>query len=193
MTPNVDSDSETLTPITTIDDPPDELLLNDIWSFYFHDPYDNSWTYDSYKKLCTITSAEEFWGISSLLGDKIQHGMFFLMREHVFPCWDDENNKAGGCLSIKVLKSDMLAFWEELCVKILCENLVDEKQRHLWSYLNGISTSPKKHFCIIKLWVRTPDLAMSKFFTLPKNYHGDVIYRSNQESIDYDHMKSKHG
>lgn len=167
----------------------DEAILNDIWSFYFHDPYDEKWTYDSYKKICDITSVEEFWGVNNLVSDKIQHGMFFLMREHVFPCWDDENNKAGGCVSIKVLKNELVTFWEELCARVLGETLLTEGNETMWNYVNGISVSPKKHFCIIKLWIKTPDLAKPSCFNIPTNYHGEVVYRSNQESIDYDHLK----
>ena len=168
----------------------EEVLLNDIWSFYFHDPYDEKWTYESYKKICDLSSAQEFWGLTDMIKEKIQFGMFFLMREHVFPCWDDENNKMGGCVSIKVLKNDVVQFWEELCVRVLGETLLTDKYKHLWSVVNGISSSPKKHFCIIKLWIRTQDLALKDCFNLPRNYHGEVVYRSNQESIDTDHLKS---
>ena len=104
--------------------------------------------------------------------------------------WDDENNKVGGCVSIKVLKNDVVQFWEELCIRVLGETLLTDKYKHLWNFVNGISTSPKKHFCIIKLWIKTQDLALKECFNLPKNYNGEVVYRSNQESIDTDHLKS---
>lgn len=163
----------------------EETFLNDLWSIYFHDPYDEKWTYDSYKRLATVGSVEAFWEVHEKLKDKIHAGMFFVMREHIFPCWDDENNKKGGCLSIKVLKQDMKEFWEYLCVRLLGESFIKEEHRVLnWSKVNGISTSPKKHFCIVKVWLADGELINANCFDIPSNHHGDILYRSNLENIE---------
>lgn len=161
----------------------DEHLLNDVWSLYFHDPNNNDWTYNSYERMCNISSIEEFWSIHNVLKTKIHSGMFFLMREYVFPCWDDENNKNGGCLSIKVLKQDLENFWEYTCIRLLGEKLLTEDHKHLWSNVNGISTSPKKHFCIVKIWLKDNTLSDSSCYQLSNKVHGEVLYRSNMESI----------
>lgn len=167
----------------------DETPLNDIWTLYFHDPYNEDWTYNSYHKLIDVTSVHEFWQMHSITNEKIHCGMFFLMREYVFPCWDDENNKNGGCLSIKVLKQDMAEFWEGLCVRLLGETLLKPDHRQYWNYVNGVSTSPKKYFCIIKIWVKSAELSHVEMFDIPPKHHGEILYRSNQENIDNDHMK----
>lgn len=169
----------------------EDALLNDIWTLYFHDPYNEDWTYASYQKITDVSSVDEFWQLHEQLHEKIHCGMFFLMREYVFPCWDDENNKNGGCLSIKVLKQDMSLFWEELCTKLLGECLLKTEHREHWNLVNGISTSPKKYFCIIKIWVKSLDVAKAEMFDLPAKYHGEVLYRSNQENIDNDHNRAK--
>lgn len=105
------------------------------------------------------------------------------MREHIFPCWDDPYNINGGCLSIKVLKENMKVFWEDICVKLLGETiLVDDAKEH-WSKICGVSTSPKKHFCIIKIWLSDDTLADKSFFNLLPIYYGDLIYKSNRENI----------
>lgn len=169
----------------------EDLMLNDIWSFYFHDPYDENWTYPSYKKIGDISSVEEFWALQKLLKNKIHCGMFFLMREYVFPCWDDENNLKGGCFSLKVLKQDMPQFWQDICIKILGETFLKEEynQKNLWSLINGVSTSPKKHFSIIRVWVKSAELSDPNIFNFPNLYQGDVFFKSNQQKIDENYSK----
>ena len=161
----------------------DDIFVNDIWSYYFHDPYDNNWNLTSYNKFSDISSVMTFWSVHNLLKDKIHDGMFFLMRESVFPAWDDDANRDGGCLSIKVLKQDMPLFWETISIKLLGETLLLPKYRDKWNSLNGISTSPKKTFCIIKIWVRDQILNDKNFFDLPPQFHGDILFRSNVENI----------
>lgn len=160
-----------------------DLYLNDLFSYYFHDPFDNDWNISSYKKIQDIGSVKEFWSIQKAFENHIHNGMFFLMREHIFPCWDDPLNKDGGCLSIKVIKQDVEFFWKELSICLLGETLlVDEKSKY-FDHVNGISTSPKKNFCIIKIWLRKPDLANKIFFNIPPGYYGDILYKSNVENI----------
>lgn len=160
------------------------VSLNDVWTYYFHDPDNNDWSYKSYNMLCTLSCIQDFWVAHSVLKDKIHLGMFFLMREHVFPCWDDENNKYGGCLSIKVLKQDMPAFWEELSMRVLGENLLKRENLKLWDHVNGISCSPKKHFCIVKIWLKTEEINNESYLMLPPKNYGEVLYKSNKDSID---------
>lgn len=167
----------------------DETLTNDLWCMYFHDPYNENWSLESYIRFADISSVESFWHVHNEIKDRIHCGMFFLMREHVFPCWDDEHNKNGGCLSIKVLKQDMKEFWERLCVSLLGETLLKpEVRKSHWADVNGISTSPKKHFCIIKIWLKTPSLGNKTFFEMPLNFHGDILYRSNIENIEHNNQ-----
>ena len=162
-------------------------FLNDVWSIYFHDPNDVNWNYDSYTRLTDISSIDEYWSIHKLLKPKLHCGMFFLMREYVFPCWDDENNRNGGCLSIKVLKQELAQVWEHLSIRLLGETILNSKHvLSKWSSVNGISTSPKKHFCIVKIWLKANDLTARDDFELDiPSLHGEILYRSNQENIQH--------
>lgn len=166
-------------------------ILNDVWTLYFHDPYDEDWTLSSYQKLIDVSSVEDFWNVQNALKNKIHLGMFFLMREYVFPCWDDENNRNGGCLSIKVLKQDVDVFWEEMSMLLLGETLLVPEKRTFWDNVNGISTSPKKHFCIVKIWLKSEEIADEKYFSFPQKIHGNVLYKSNKETILGNVIKSK--
>ena len=66
--------------------------INDVWSLYFHDPYDMNWDANSYKFITTISSVEDFVNIYKAFEDLWLRGMFFIMREHIMPRWEDENN-----------------------------------------------------------------------------------------------------
>jgi hypothetical protein len=165
-----------------------EHFLNDIWNLYFHDPYDSNWTNASYVRLATMSTIDEFWEHFISLKGNLHKGMFFIMREYVFPCWDDENNINGGCLSIKVLKENMAEFFEDLCAKLLSEKLLSDNKIDFWNSVNGVSTSPKKSFCIIKIWLKDEVLNDKKFFNLNPNYYGDIIYKSNRENITGGHV-----
>ncbi len=165
-----------------------DIALNDLWTIYFHDPYDEKWTFESYERIDSMSSVHDFWKVHLMLKEKIHCGMFFIMRDHIFPCWDDPYNKDGGCLSIKVLKQEMKNYWEQLCVSLIAENLVVNQHRStFWKHVNGISTSPKKSFCIIKIWLSSNDCKDLAMFNIPKEHYGDIIYKSNTENMVTNH------
>jgi hypothetical protein len=164
----------------------EELFLNDVWNVYFHDPFDTDWTIQSYHRLSNVSSVDEFMQNMSHMKSNVHKGIFFIMREYVFPCWDDPNNITGGCLSIKILKDNLADFWEDLCIKLLGETLLKEDKREHWNLINGISTSPKKHFCIIKIWLKDDSLANASFFDIPNKYYGEILYKSNLDNIHHD-------
>ena len=170
----------------------EELWLEGVWTFYFHDPDDNNWTLESYKRLGDVSSVEEMWNVLRATTKLCQAGMFFVMREHVFPCWDDPNNIDGGCVSIKVPVVAVPATWEYLVKRTLGETLVADKKK--WESLNGISVSPKRGFCIFKLWMADAQNAdpsgwVRQDFLLPSEYKGEVVFRLNRENMQMDAHK----
>lgn len=177
----------------------DEMWLEGVWTFYFHDPDDNNWSLDSYKRLGDVSSVEEMWCVLKATTKFSQTGMFFAMREHVFPCWDDANNIEGGCLSIKVPMDAVPATWEYLVKRALGETLVTDPIK--WESLNGISVSPKRGFCIFKLWMADscpgdsgdsgdPEAGWTRdALLLPPDYRGDIVFRLNRENMQMDSIK----
>lgn len=162
------------------------LYLNDIWRYYYHDPYNTDWTYKSYLKLSDVSDINDFWYTHNSIKHIINNGMFFIMREYVFPCWDDENNLNGGCFTIKILKQNSSEFWENISIKLLGETLLKGDNIEKWNNINGISISPKKSFCIIKIWMKNNDIQDSNLFNLPPNIYGDIFYKSNKDLIACD-------
>jgi|TARA_B110001469_G_C9639435_1_gene321290 hypothetical protein len=82
----------------------------------------------------------------------LQNGMFFIMRDDIFPTWEDPDNREGCCVSFKV-PGDTLRFeWNSLMIRVLGESIHKDPDRHM--EVTGLSIAPKKEFNIIKVWLR---------------------------------------
>jgi translation initiation factor 4E len=156
-------------------------FLNDSWCLYYHDPFDADWSKKSYKELYKIDTIQKFWEVNTLLEDKLDMGIFFLFREHIFPLWDDEYNKDGGALSMKILKTDCYTVWEDLAIKMLSENILKNNSIELSEEINGISVSPKKTFTILKIWTKTKKFSDPNDFKFLDKHHGKILFKSHQE------------
>ena len=72
------------------------------------------------------------------------------MKEDIKPMWEDEKNKLGGCFSYKVSNKHIEKTWCNLSYCLVGDDLCeDAKVKNL---INGITISPKKNFCIVKIW-----------------------------------------
>ena len=128
-----------------------EHPLNTLWTLWYHVPNDKNWDKNSYKKIMDIKTIEDYWRIHNNLKPKhLEHGMFFLMRENIFPLWEDDKNKNGGCWSFKIDKKKIYNTWIDLSISLLGENLMNDIDNSI--YINGMTVSPKKGFCILKIW-----------------------------------------
>ena len=154
-------------------------FLNDMWCLYFHDPFDEKYDVENYTKIITVSTINEFGIMYYLLKDRLHQGMFFLMREHIFPKWNDDENKNGGFLSIKILKDKVKSFCEKLFIELVNESLLKNEYIENWNLINGISISPKKHFCIIKIWLKNNKISNHLYYNIPDDYHGEIIYKDN--------------
>ena len=130
--------------------------LNDKWSLWAHLPHDTDWTVKSYKKIMTFDSVESAVVLYETIPDKmIKNCMLFLMRNGIQPTWEDERNRNGGCFSYKVSNKIIVNTWKKASFAIVGETITDEMK--LSSQINGITISPKKNFCIVKIWLSSCD------------------------------------
>ncbi len=159
--------------------------LNDKFKLYFHDPNSYNWEVDSYINLYEIKTIENFWIIDSLITDKIHLGMFFIMRNNIFPLWDNEDNINGCSFSLKILKTEAKIYWSKICILLLSNNIIKEQHISLSNNINGISISPKKNFCIIKIWLKDKDTYnnenIHEYFNIPENYNGEIVFKNHKE------------
>lgn len=159
----------------------EELFFNDIFSVYFHDPFDNDWSISSYKLITNISCVKDFWINMNIIKDNITKGLFFFTREHIFPSWEDPENINGYVFSMKILKDKLYSFSEELLINFFGENIVKQEYHELWDRVNLISISPKKEFCIIKIWIKDNSIKDIDILNVPRGYYKDILYKKNKD------------
>jgi hypothetical protein len=77
------------------------------------------------------------------------------MKEGILPIWEDVKNRNGGCFSYKVNNKYVVDVWKELTYVLVGKTLSSEKK--FTDAISGITISPKKNFCIIKIWMENCD------------------------------------
>ena len=82
------------------------------------------------------------------------------MREGVSPTWEDDKNRDGGSFSYKLQNRLVPEAWKELTYRLVGETLLETSKQD--RRVNGITISPKKNFCIVKVWMRNCDITDPK-------------------------------
>lgn len=129
-----------------------QLLLNSCWTLYYHDIFDKNWTISSYSPIMLdISAVHQLIAINETIPENIvKNGMLFLFRQGINPFWEDPQNKNGGYLSFKADNTVVHNIWKSFVYALCGETLFKEEEMN--NAVNGISISPKKSFCIIKIW-----------------------------------------
>jgi len=126
--------------------------LSDRWTLWAHLPHDTNWAASSYKKIYEFDTAEEAIAIIEVLPPKlVMNCMLFLMRTGIVPMWEDPQNRNGGCFSYKVANKEVNSAWKQLSYVTVGETI--STNMNVVPIVNGITISPKKNFCIIKIWM----------------------------------------
>jgi len=126
-----------------------EYELSDTWYVWFHHINDTNWNEDSYTKVCSLKTLEDYYKLVNTI-DNYTSGMFFIMKKHVFPRWEDINNMDGGYWTFRIPKKDSNTTWNDV-IAYLIGNTLTKKIEDM-DTINGISISPKINNCIIKIW-----------------------------------------
>ena len=156
-------------------------ILHGKWDLYFHLPNDKDWKLSSYKIINKdIALVDKLITINEYLSEKIvKYCMLFVMRSGITPMWEDPQNRRGGCFSYKVSNKYVYDIWKtlfySLCGETLCKNI---KQSPL---LNGITISPKKNFCIVKIWLSDCSLQdPSEIIDIPNLSTQGCLFRKHE-------------
>mgnify|MGYP001262621133 CR=1 FL=1 len=152
--------------------------LKNNWSLWYHSIKDNNWDKKSYKKLLIFRNFFDYRLIvDSFEQNYYQNGMFFVMKDDIFPNWEDPKNRLGGCLSFKISSDNIIDSWNYLLLNILNSSFLKENNE----MINGISIAPKKEFNIIKIWLKekkykySDDFLENKYFKLENSLYKDNI------------------
>jgi hypothetical protein len=127
-------------------------VLSDRWTLWAHLPHNTDWSIDSYIKVFTFTTIEETIAVTETLPNiLVENCMLFLMREGIKPTWEDPKNRNGGSFSYKVLNKNVYSIWKDLTYVVVGSTI--SKQTTFVNSVTGITISPKKNFCIMKIWM----------------------------------------
>ena len=126
--------------------------LSDKWVLWAHLPHDINWNLQSYKKIIGFNALEDIIALNQHISDCIiKNCMLFLMKNNITPLWEDIENKQGGCFSFKVNNKNVVSSWERLVYCLIGNTITSNDE--LNKNITGITISPKKSFCIIKVWL----------------------------------------
>jgi len=166
----------------------EDKKLNFQWTLWYHEVDDHRWTKESYQKIYTFTNWAEFWAFYDQMPTWL-NGMFFLMRDGIFPQWEDEQNIRGGYWSYKIPKVIGDEAWVQLSSHVIGE-CATKKLTDMY-YVNGIAISPKINNCIIKILNRDAkhadnDRLTSEIPYLPTETVAFKAHLENREEFVYD-------
>jgi len=156
--------------------------LHNVWTLWIHLPHDTNWNLDSYKKICSFNYLEQALSLLNYIKENLViNCMLFIMREDIKPIWEDEKNKNGSCISYKINNRLVYNIWKDMSQYMISETLIDDI--NIQQNINGITVSPKKNFCIIKLWFNS-DVDIKSIIKINK----DINEIENFEGIFKRHM-----
>ena len=124
--------------------------------FWYH-IIDNSSSEDykaQIKKLAEFDTLEDFWAIFQYLkkpDDYKQPVEMQLFKEGIKPMWEDENNKNGGKIALKLRKEYSNLVWEELVFAFIGGYLAKE----IKDEINGLVINCKKDFNTLQIWTKS--------------------------------------
>lgn len=144
-------------------------LLNDTWVCWFHNLNSDEWSLESYQKVFTFKTVEDFWILSNNLNN-INNGMYYIMRENYPPIWDHEMNIEGGGWTFKIDKKFAQEFW----IKLSCY-CVGEVLSNNTSNIVGISLSPKIRFVTVRIWTKNTSKNPAEFNNIKIETENDSL------------------
>jgi hypothetical protein len=130
--------------------------LSDKWTLWAHLPHNTDWSLKSYIPISTFSTVEETIAVTETLPPQlVENCMLFMMKEGITPTWEDKRNRDGGCFSYKVVNKNVSKAWSDLIYRIVGCSISNNAA--FVKSVTGITISPKKNFCIIKIWMTNCD------------------------------------
>ena len=161
----------------------EDTFLEESWNLYFHNPDDNDWAESSYNMIGTIITVEDWCKANLAFSDMWQKGMFFVMKQDIMPLWEDPMNKNGGCFSFKVNKNEASLYWFNMVCTTLSNNL--GKDDKINNNLTGISITPKRNYCILRIWLSTPEFNTLNSYNLTIPQYTQIMYKNHIDNNSF--------
>lgn len=163
----------------------DVHILNRKWVLWSHLPQNPDWTIKSYKQLYNLNTLEDVVAILNVIPDILLTScMFFFMREGVTPMWEDVKNRDGGCFKYRIINKQVPQTLKHMIYTLVGETLSSNKT--FLQNVTGITISPKKKFCILKVWTSNCDFQNSDVIDIDNNIlnTNKAIFEIHDESLN---------
>ena len=156
----------------------DNIIFNHNYRLWFHKLNDDNWEKKTYRMVYKFNNIQEFWKMYNNL-PVVNSYLLFLMKEDIFPTYEDPQNISGGCWSYRVQRKDLQNIWKLLCLALISNSIGgDFKDK-----ITGISINPKN--CVLKIWCsETPEKEMELDFDIPNLDLTKYIIMNHKEKSD---------
>ena len=164
--------------------------LSDRWVLWFHDIHNHNHTRTSYKKIFDFDTLEDFLKMMNNIPHVVS-GMFYIMRDGIFPLFEDPKNIDGGFWTYKVSKRNANKTWLYLACSLIGNTLTCDPEN--MKYINGIQISPKINNCIFKIWcndktIKDPSIITDSIETIIAE---DSMFRVHVKNIEQDKIDKR--
>lgn len=131
------------------------LPMKHKWVLWLHYPNDQHWGMDGkdhYERVMELTDMTQLMTLNKDTPDELlQQCMVFLMKDGIEPIWEDPMNRNGGRFSFKIPNTLLPNVWRKVVMCVLGETISANKE--FASKITGVTVSPKRAFCILKIWM----------------------------------------
>jgi len=129
------------------------MNIQNRWNVYTHSTIDNNWNNESYNKIFTIDNIFDLKVFEESVNNVFfNKNMIFIMRDNIFPTWEDKSNQKGCTASFKVNR-DIIPIFINVLKSFIGEYI--HKDIENFNHINGLSLIPKKNFYILKIWFKS--------------------------------------
>ncbi len=118
------------------------------WTLHVHETEEKKWDAASYKQLHVAATWEELGAVFRELGLKTLKIMTFAMRGSQPPRWENKENIAGGSYSFLIPHRRAVEVYQ----LYVAAAATDTATLNPANKIVGVTMSPKKGHCVIKLW-----------------------------------------
>jgi hypothetical protein len=118
------------------------------WTIHVHETEEKKWDAASYKQLHVAASWEELGSVFRELGPRVLKIMTFAMRGAQPPRWENKENIAGGSYSFLIPHRRAAEVYQ----LYVAAAATDTATLNPTNKIVGVTMSPKKGHCVIKLW-----------------------------------------
>lgn len=136
---------------------------------------------DSLKTIASFNTITSFWQIFQHIKKPEQYKFgieLLLFKDPIKPMWEDEHNKNGGRISLKLKKDSTSLIWEDLILNFISNSFPSNITNHI----NGITLTMRRDFNFLQVWFKqyTPEYGkefekeMRQLLNIPNEVEVDV-------------------